>query len=158
MSIEPIEHLCHVSQCLKEVRSEVSKVVGLPEEDLELSMGMSGDFEQAVRVFQASLQDRPRLLIARGTSCQLASPSAHTSCMRLCVTVLGGVNVRVACYMQKAKGILGFDKMYVSTRRSRWAAPMFGWAALFSVPGTTTRCEVHAIYCGASIELQSLSM
>lgn len=35
-------------QTLTEVRSEVAKKLGLQEEDLELSMGMSGDFEQAV--------------------------------------------------------------------------------------------------------------
>lgn len=36
--------------CLKGVRSEVSQALGLPEEDLELSMGMSGDFEQAIEM------------------------------------------------------------------------------------------------------------
>lgn len=48
-------HVCHLHdgvplwmQTLTEVRSEVAKKLGLQEEDLELSMGMSGDFEQAV--------------------------------------------------------------------------------------------------------------
>ena len=33
---------------LKRVRDEVAKEVGIPSEELELSMGMSEDFEQAV--------------------------------------------------------------------------------------------------------------
>ena len=36
------------TQCLKEVRTEASKLLDIPEDDIELSMGMSGDFEQAV--------------------------------------------------------------------------------------------------------------
>lgn len=43
------------AQSLKEVRSEICKQLGLSEEDLELSMGMSGDFEQAVRVILNTL-------------------------------------------------------------------------------------------------------
>ena len=35
-------------QTLFECRQQVSKELGIPEEELELSMGMSGDFEQAV--------------------------------------------------------------------------------------------------------------
>ena len=35
-------------QCLSGLRGEVSAALGIPEVDLELSMGMSGDFEQAV--------------------------------------------------------------------------------------------------------------
>lgn len=35
-------------QSLQDVRSEVCKLLGLLEDDVELSMGMSGDFEQAV--------------------------------------------------------------------------------------------------------------
>ena len=35
--------------CLRSTRSLVASRLEIPEEDLELSMGMSGDFEQAVR-------------------------------------------------------------------------------------------------------------
>jgi uncharacterized pyridoxal phosphate-containing UPF0001 family protein len=35
--------------CLMQCRAEVAKALGVPEDSLELSMGMSGDFEQAVR-------------------------------------------------------------------------------------------------------------
>ena len=37
-------------QTLANCRSEVCKALGIPEEQCELSMGMSGDFEQAVRI------------------------------------------------------------------------------------------------------------
>jgi uncharacterized pyridoxal phosphate-containing UPF0001 family protein len=35
-------------ECLQRCRAAVAAALGLPEEQLELSMGMSGDFEQAV--------------------------------------------------------------------------------------------------------------
>lgn len=38
------------AQSLQEVRKEVCGQLGLSEEDIELSMGMSGDFEQAVSI------------------------------------------------------------------------------------------------------------
>ena len=37
------------SQTLANCRKEVCKELGIPEEQCELSMGMSADFEQAVR-------------------------------------------------------------------------------------------------------------
>ncbi len=37
------------AQCLRRCRGEVAAALGLPEDDLELSMGMSADYEQAVR-------------------------------------------------------------------------------------------------------------
>lgn len=46
------------AQSLKEVRAEICKQLGLSEEDLELSMGMSGDFEQAVRVIGQQLLNK----------------------------------------------------------------------------------------------------
>ena len=48
-------------QCLEACRKEVCKALGLGTDDVELSMGMSGDFEQAVGflaesvIFNASL-------------------------------------------------------------------------------------------------------
>ncbi len=45
----PILHTPLPAQTLTAVRAEVAKLLGLDEADLELSMGMSGDFEQAVR-------------------------------------------------------------------------------------------------------------
>lgn len=36
--------------CLRATRSTVATTLDIPEEELELSMGMSGDFEQAVRL------------------------------------------------------------------------------------------------------------
>ena len=35
---------------LSKLRTQVSKELGFKEEDLELSMGMSGDYEEAVRI------------------------------------------------------------------------------------------------------------
>lgn len=35
-------------QCLSGLRAEIGKELGIPEDEIELSMGMSGDFEQAV--------------------------------------------------------------------------------------------------------------
>ena len=40
--------LHNAPQCLSGLREEVSKELGIAAEDIELSMGMSGDFEQAV--------------------------------------------------------------------------------------------------------------
>jgi len=37
-------------QCLAKCREEVCQALSLQLEDVELSMGMSGDFEQAVRL------------------------------------------------------------------------------------------------------------
>ena len=37
-----------VMQCLAKCRDEVCEALSLQAEDVELSMGMSGDFEQAV--------------------------------------------------------------------------------------------------------------
>ncbi|PRW55987.1 proline synthase co-transcribed bacterial-like protein -like [Chlorella sorokiniana] len=37
-------------QCLAECRSAVCEALGLPEAEVELSMGMSGDFEQAIEM------------------------------------------------------------------------------------------------------------
>lgn len=37
-------------QCLSDCRKAVAEALGLPEAELELSMGMSGDFEQAVEM------------------------------------------------------------------------------------------------------------
>jgi hypothetical protein len=42
-------------QTLLNVRAEVCKLLGLLEDDVELSMGMSGDFEQAVRQFHVDI-------------------------------------------------------------------------------------------------------
>lgn len=39
-------------QILSDCRTEVCEALGIPEDQLELSMGMSGDFEQAVRNHQ----------------------------------------------------------------------------------------------------------
>lgn len=39
---------CGCMQCLEACREELCKELGLTTEDVELSMGMSGDFEQAV--------------------------------------------------------------------------------------------------------------
>lgn len=38
-------------QCLSECREAISKDLGIPAENIELSMGMSGDFENAVSIF-----------------------------------------------------------------------------------------------------------
>jgi uncharacterized pyridoxal phosphate-containing UPF0001 family protein len=37
-------------ECLSTCRAEVCSALGLPEEEVELSMGMSGDFEQAIEM------------------------------------------------------------------------------------------------------------
>ena len=37
-------------QCLADCRDKISKELGINAEDLELSMGMSGDFEPAVSI------------------------------------------------------------------------------------------------------------
>ena len=48
-------HCCHqmllVLQCLSRCREEVCEALNLKQEDVELSMGMSGDFEEAVSHF-----------------------------------------------------------------------------------------------------------
>lgn len=43
-------HAARDLQTLKRCRREVSTALELPEEELDLSMGMSGDFEQAVSI------------------------------------------------------------------------------------------------------------
>ncbi|XP_022724023.1 pyridoxal phosphate homeostasis protein-like isoform X2 [Durio zibethinus] len=43
---------------LANCRSEVCKALGIPEEQCELSMGMSGDFEQAVRIVFICYQEK----------------------------------------------------------------------------------------------------
>ena len=45
-----------IVQTLVSCRTEVCKALGLTEEECELSMGMSGDFEQAVRNKNAILK------------------------------------------------------------------------------------------------------
>lgn len=49
-------------QALANCRTNVCKALGIPEELCELSMGMSGDFEQAVRIM--ILNGRPAAYIA----------------------------------------------------------------------------------------------
>jgi len=43
---------------LSNCRSEVCKALGIPETQCELSMGMTGDFEQAVRNYNFPLENR----------------------------------------------------------------------------------------------------
>ena len=45
-------------QCLSECREKVCEALGLKAEDVELSMGMSGDFEQAVSDTSHNVESR----------------------------------------------------------------------------------------------------
>ncbi|GAY35251.1 hypothetical protein CUMW_015190 [Citrus unshiu] len=46
---ENFKRIVFCNQTLAKCRSEVCKALGIPEEQCDLSMGMSGDFELAVR-------------------------------------------------------------------------------------------------------------
>ena len=56
----PPSHLSPSPQCLKKCREETAEALGLDPADLELSMGMSGDFESAVRPHPTSLPPNER--------------------------------------------------------------------------------------------------
>ena len=80
------------AQALAALRDEVCRELDVPTKDVELSMGMSGDFEQAVRT--------------TGT---------------LFFVVL------CKCMQRRTRQRCGSHALMC--RRSRWAAPMYEWAA-----------------------------
>lgn len=85
-------------QTLRDVRTEVCKLLGLSEEDVELSMGMSGDFEQAVRLSMATCCENLALILSfQSRTMHRDSTALPTS--KLCLPSLqiemGSTNVRV---------------------------------------------------------------
>ena len=56
-------------QCLAKCREEVCQALSLQPEDVELSMGMSGDFEQAVSLFRHTLNHQSSYLTSTLLCC-----------------------------------------------------------------------------------------
>eukprot|EP01025_Chloroclados_australasicus_P069882 TRINITY_DN9942_c0_g1_i2.p1 TRINITY_DN9942_c0_g1~~TRINITY_DN9942_c0_g1_i2.p1 ORF type:complete len:322 (-),score=26.21 TRINITY_DN9942_c0_g1_i2:421-1269(-) len=55
-------------ECLKKCRREVAEFLGVNEDDLELSMGMSGDFEQAIEMGSTNIRVGSSIFGARDYS------------------------------------------------------------------------------------------
>jgi PLP dependent protein len=88
-------------QTLQHVRGEVCKLLGLSEDDVELSMGMSGDFEQAVRLFaklicscfrRIAFYIRPLMLRSRSASFLLPQIEMGSTNVRVGSTIFGARN------------------------------------------------------------------
>jgi PLP dependent protein len=54
--------------CLTECRAKVAEALSIPEESMELSMGMSGDFEQAVQMGSSNIRVGSTIFGARDYS------------------------------------------------------------------------------------------
>lgn len=72
---------CLLWQCLNKCRTAVAKALGVADLDLELSMGMSQDFEKAVSMsllcggmFMRTIEQMWPCLPKKGTKCQFGHP------------------------------------------------------------------------------------
>jgi PLP dependent protein len=54
--------------CLKECRSKVAEALSVPEDSMQLSMGMSGDFEQAIEMGSTNVRVGSSIFGARDYS------------------------------------------------------------------------------------------
>ena len=68
-----------VLQCLAKCREEVCQALSLQQEDVELSMGMSGDFEEAVSQTRSFLYE----VMTHVLPCTLHSVLMHSVLMLL---------------------------------------------------------------------------